>query len=91
MVSTVCVLKALTVTLIVLIVSQLVALETVSIIVPAAKKVCPRKLNGSSFAQIVVSTVLVFNELTATLIVLIVSHPVALDTVSIIVPAALNT
>ena len=83
-------LSELTAMLIVLIVSHPVALDAVSIIVPAAVNVWPRKLNGSSLAQIVALTVFVLSGLTATLIVLIVSHPVALETVSIIVPAAVN-
>ena len=84
-------LNEVTFMLIVLIVSQLFVLNTVSIIVPAAKNVCPRKLNGSSFAQIVVSTVLVFSGLTDTLIVLIVTQLFVLATVSMMVPAAVNT
>ena len=60
-------------------------------IVPAAKNVCPRKLNGSSFAQIVESTVFVLSGLTDTLIVLIVSQLFIPGIVSIIVDADVNT
>ena len=39
--------SGLTATLIVLIVSQLITLDTVSMMVPAAVKVCPRKEYGN--------------------------------------------
>jgi hypothetical protein len=44
---TVKVFSGLTATLIVLMVSQLVALDTVSMIVPAVVNVCPRKVYGN--------------------------------------------
>ena len=90
-VSTVAILNAETVTLIVLIVSQLVKLDTVSTILAAPLNTCPKIVNGSCAAQIVVSIVAVLNGETLTLVVLIVSQLVGLETVSVIDPAALNT
>ena len=78
-------------TFIVLIVSQLVKLETVSTILPAVVNVWPKNVNGNCAVQIVVSIVFELYVLVITLIVLMVSQLVKLDTVSMIDPAAVNT
>ena len=81
---------ALVITLIVLIVSQLVKLETVSTILPAEVNTCPKIVNGNCAVQIVVSIVFELNALVMTFIVLIVSQLVRLDTVSIILPTVVK-
>src|SRR5215470_8354988 len=78
------------VTLIVLIVSQPDALETVSTTDPAALNKCPRIVTGKLLAQTAVSIVAVKFGTDVTLIVLMVSHPDGLETVSTTDPAALN-
>ena len=79
------------VTLIVLIVSQPAALETVSVTDPGTLKMCPKIVAGNALAQTAVSIVFVSSGNEVTLIVLIVSQPAALDTVSVIDEGALNT
>src|SRR5688572_12533509 len=76
------------VTLIVLIVSQPVP-GIVSVMVPAALKICPPKVYGNSLAQTERLTVVVSNGSSVTLIVLMVSQPVP-GIVSVMVPAALK-
>src|SRR6187399_3581203 len=76
------------VTLIVLMVSQPVP-GIVSVMVPAALKICPLKVYGNSLAQTERLTVEVSNGSSVTLIVLIVSQPVP-GIVSVIEPAALK-
>src|SRR5215471_92068 len=78
-------------TLIVRIVSQPVALLTVSVICPTPLKRCPKIVTGKALAHTAVSMVAVSNGRVPTLIVRIVSQPVALLTVSITVAGALNT
>src|SRR6478609_4364377 len=80
-------------TVMVLMVSQPpVVLNTVSIIDPAALKICPSKVYGKALAQTSRLTVVVSNGSSATVMVLIVSQaPVVEATVSVIVPATLNT
>src|SRR6478736_661831 len=79
------------VTLIVLNVSQPVP-EIVSVIEPAALKICPLNVYGNAFAQTERLTVEVSNGSSVTLIVLNVSQPpVAELTVSVSEPTALNT
>src|SRR5215470_14203643 len=90
-VSTVFVSNGNDVTVIVLIVSHPATLETVSVTAPGALKMCPKIVAGNAFAQTAVSTVFVSNGNEFTLIVLIVSHPTALETVSVIDEGALNT
>ena len=82
-----------TVNLNVLIVSQPPAVFlAVSITVPAAVKTWPNHVNGSLFAQMVVSRDVVNAGVTITRSVLIVSHPpVVFLAVSITVPAAVKT
>src|SRR5688572_16370506 len=65
-------------------------LATVSITCPAAVKICPYHVYGSSLAQTVVSIVVVSSGATLKLSVRIVSQPEVLETVSIICPAAVN-
>ena len=77
--------------MIVLIVSQPAALETVSVIDPGALNTWPKSVAGNSFAQTAVSICLVSSGTEVTLIVLIVSQPAALDTVSVTDPGAGNT
>src|SRR6187401_706509 len=79
------------VTLIVLIVSQPVAALTVSMIVPGIVNTCPSMVAGNALLQTAVSIVIVCNGRVVTLIVLIVSQPVAALTVSMIVPGIVNT
>src|SRR5438105_2342970 len=81
-----------TVTVMVLMVSQPpVVLNTVSIIDPAALKMCPSKVYGKALAQTSRETVVLNNGSTVTVMVLMVSQPpVVLNTVSIIDPAALK-
>src|SRR5436190_1647334 len=74
------------VTLIVLIVSQPVAALTVSVIVPGTVNRCPSIVAGNALSQTAVSIVIVCSGSVVTLIVLIVSQPVAALTVSVIVP-----
>ena len=83
----------MTATVNVLIVSQPpVVLLAVSVLVPAAVNTWPNQVNGSLFAQIVVSLVTVNCGLTVNLNVLIVSQPpVVFLAVSITVPAAVKT
>src|SRR6478609_6606779 len=73
-------------TVMVLMVSQPpVVLNTVSIIDPAALKICPSKVYGKPLAQTSRETVVVNNGSSATVMVLMVSQPpVVLNTVSII-------
>src|SRR6188508_1335558 len=78
------------VTLIVLIVSQPVAALTVSMIVPGIVNTCPRMVAGNALSQTAVSIVIVCSGSVVTLIVLIVSQPVAALTVSMIVPGIMN-
>ena len=82
-----------TTTVNVLIVSQPpVVFLIVSVLVPAAVNTWPNQVNGSLFAQIVVSRDVVIAGVTITLNVLIVSQPpVVFLTVSVLVPAAVNT
>ena len=82
-----------TTTLSVLIVSQPpVVFLTVSVLVPAAVNTWPNHVNGSLFAQIVVSLDVLRAGVTTTVNVLMVSHPpVVFLTVSVLVPAAVNT
>src|SRR6478736_870130 len=77
----------------VLMVSQPPVVEaTVSVMLPAALKICPPKVYGKPLAQTSRETVVVNNGSSATVMVLMVSQPpVVLNTVSIIDPAALNT
>ena len=64
----------------------------VSVLVPAAVNTWPNHVNGSLFAQIVVSRVVVNAGVTITRSVLIVSQPpVVFLTVSVLVPVAVNT
>src|SRR6478609_9621444 len=79
-------------TVMVLMVSQPpIVLNTVSIIDPAALKICPSKVYGKPLAQTSRETVVVNNGSSATVMVLMVSQPpVVLNTVSIILPAALK-
>src|SRR6187401_1086698 len=79
------------VTLIVLIVSQPVAALTVSMIVPGIVNTCPRMVAGNALSQTAVLFVIVCSGSVVTLIVLIVSQPVAALTVSMIVPGIVNT
>src|SRR5215470_107548 len=79
------------VTLIVLIVSHPDGLDTVSTIEPTELNRWPRIVAGKLLAQTVVSIVAVNIGSDVTLIVLIVSHPDGLDTVSTTDPAALKT
>ena len=68
-----------------------VVLLAVSMIVPAAVNTCPSQVNGSLFAQMVVSREAVKRGVTTTLSVLMVSQPpVVLLSVSVTVPAAVN-
>ena len=76
--------------MIVLIVSHPAALDTVSVIDDGALKMCPNIVAGNPLAQTAVSMVFVSNGNDVTLIVLIVSQPAALDTVSVIDAGALN-
>src|SRR5436190_653278 len=78
------------VTLIVLIVSHPAALDTVSVIDAGALKTCPKIVAGNALAHTAVSIVFVSSGSEVTLIVLIVSHPAALDTVSVIDAGALK-
>src|SRR5512147_1555588 len=78
--------------LIVLIVSQLLMPGIVSVIVPAALNTCPSNVYGNWLAQTERLTVVVSNGSSVTVIVLIVSQPPVVEaTVSVILPAALNT
>jgi len=79
------------VTLIVLMVSQPDGLDTVSTAEPAALNKWPSIVTGKLLAQTAVSIVAVRFGVDVTLIVLIVSHPDGLDTVSTTELAALNT
>ena len=87
------VIAGVTMTLNVLIVSHPpVVFLIVSVLVPAAVNTWPNHVNGSLFAQIVVSRDVVIAGVTITLNVLIVSHPpVVFLIVSVLVPAAVNT
>src|SRR6478736_748414 len=80
-------------TVMVLMVSQPpVVLNTVSIIDPAALKICPSKVYGKALAQTSRETVVVSNGSSATVMVLMVSQPPVVEaTVSVMLPAALNT
>src|SRR4029078_8713957 len=79
------------VTLIVLMVSQPVP-GIVSVIEPAALKICPLKVYGNALAQTERLTVEVSNGSSVTLIVLNVSQPPVVEaTVSVREPTALNT
>jgi hypothetical protein len=79
------------VTLIVLMVSQPVP-GIVSVMVPAAVKICPLKVYGDSLVQTERLTVEVSNGSSVTLIVLNVSQPPVVEaTVSVSEPTALNT
>jgi hypothetical protein len=78
------------VTLIVRIVSQPVVACTVSMIVPGAVNTCPRMVAGKALTQTAVSTTVVGTGMLMTFIVRIVSHPIADDTVSVIVPGVVN-
>ena len=86
------VIAGVTMTLNVLIVSHPpVVFLIVSVLVPAAVNTCPNHVNGSLFAQIVVSREVVRAGVTITLKVLIVSQPpVVFLTVSVLVPAVVN-
>src|SRR5688500_480097 len=90
-VSTVAVSSGSVVTLMVLMVSQPVLLLTVSVTDPIALKTCPKMVTGNALAHTAVSTVAVSSGSSVTLIVLIVSQPVVLLTVSVTDPIALNT
>src|SRR5689334_13179189 len=79
------------VTVIVLIVSQPVALLTVSVTLPTSLNTWPKIVTGKLLAHTAVSTVDVNNGSFVTVIVLIVSQPVALLTVSVTLPTSLNT
>ena len=89
--SIVIVLSGRLVTLIVRIVSQPIVLGTVSVTLPGAANTCPNIVAGNTFAHTAVSIVTVFNGRLVTLIVLIVSQPVVLGTVSVTLPGAANT
>src|SRR5436190_1837402 len=78
------------VTLIVLIVSHPAALDTVSVTAPGALKTCPKIVAGKLLAHTAVSIVFVSSGNDVTLVVLIVSQPAALDTVSVTAPGALK-
>ena len=82
-----------TVTLNVLIVSHPpVVFLIVSVLVPAVVNTWPNHVNGSLLAQIVVSLDVLRAGVTTTVNVLIVSQPpVVFLTVSVLVPAAVNT
>ena len=90
---TVVVNNGIVVTLIVLIVSQpVVVLATVSINDPGKLNICPSIVAGKLLAHTVAFTVVVSNGKAVIVIVRIVSHPVVvLATVSVNVPAVLNT
>ena len=75
----------------VLIVSHPAALDTVSVTDPGAGNTWPKSVAGNWLAQTAVSICLVSNGNEVTLIVLIVSQPAALDTVSVTDPVAGNT
>ena len=85
--------NGVTATVSVLMVSQPpVVLLAVSVLVPATVNTWPSHVNGSLFAQIVVSLVTVNCGVTVNLNVLIVSQPpVVFLAVSITVPAAVKT
>ena len=87
------VIAGVTITLNVLMVSHPpVVFLIVSVLVPAAVNTWPNHVNGNLFAQMVVSRDVVRAGVTVTLSVLIVSQPpVVFLTVSVLVPAAVNT
>src|SRR4029078_7032870 len=79
------------VTLIVLIVLQPVEALTLWGIVPGIVNTCPSIVAGNALLQTAVSMVIVCSGSVVTIIVLIVSQPVAALTVSVIVPGIVNT
>ena len=87
------VIAGVTITRSVLIVSQPpVVFLSVSVLVPATVKTWLNHVNGSWLAQTVVSRDVVSAVVTVTLSILIVSQPpVAFLSVSVLVPAAVNT
>src|SRR5678809_1726321 len=64
----------------------------VSVMIPAALKTCPSKVYGKPLAHTSRLTVVVNNGSSATVMVLMVSQPPVVEaTVSVMLPAALNT
>jgi hypothetical protein len=90
-VSMVAVSSGVVVRFMVLIVSQPVAEATVSVMLPAAVNTCPKMVTGKALMHTAVSMVAVSSGVVVRLMVLMVSQPLVEATVSVMLPAAVNT